>query len=94
VKAGSTATSDWNCRASLRLFERRKRHGLGGNNANKADSDGYPDRKKFVHSFLPQFVTRCKRSETVNSSYLRKVPRSELESPIQCPALQLEPSDF
>jgi hypothetical protein len=49
VKAGSTATSDRNCQAGLRLFERREWHGLGGNNANEADSDGYTDRKKFWH---------------------------------------------
>jgi hypothetical protein len=64
MKAGPTATSDRNCQASLRLFERRERHGLGGNNANEADSDGYADRKKFVHSFLPQFVACCSEAKS------------------------------
>jgi len=57
VKADSTTTSDRNCQAGLCLFERSKRHGLGGGYAKEADADGDCERKKFVHSFLLWFVT-------------------------------------
>jgi hypothetical protein len=57
MKADSTATGDRNCQPGLCLFERRKRHGLGGGNAEDADADGHCEGKKFVHSFLLFFVT-------------------------------------
>ena len=39
VKAGSTATGDRDCQASLRLFKRREWHGLGGGNTEETDTD-------------------------------------------------------
>jgi hypothetical protein len=57
MKAESTAAGDRNCQPGLCLFERRKRHGLGGGNAEDADADGHCEGKKFVHSFLLCFVT-------------------------------------
>jgi hypothetical protein len=72
MKANSTATSDRDCQPGLCLFERRKRHGLGGGYAKEADADGHCERKKFVHSFLLWFVTyilRPRRTLTVRTRF-------------------------
>jgi hypothetical protein len=69
MKAESTAAGDRNCQPGLCLFERRKRHGLGGGNAEDADADGHCEGKKFVHSFLLCFVTYILRPRRSNAAF-------------------------
>jgi hypothetical protein len=60
VKARSTTTSDGDCQASLCLFERRERHGLGGSNAEPTDANRNSQSEKLCHSALPKFVKQRK----------------------------------
>jgi hypothetical protein len=72
MKAESTAAGDRNCQPGLCLFERRKRHGLGGGNAEDADADGHCEGKKFVHSFLLFFVTYICAPDVLECSILNR----------------------
>ena len=76
MKAESTATGDRNCQPGLCLFERRKRHGLGGGNAEDADADGHCEGKKFVHSFLLCFVTYILRPRRARMQHSHRAHES------------------
>jgi hypothetical protein len=52
-----TAAGDRDRYSSLRLLERRQRHGLGGDDAEYADAGDQCEREKSVHSCLLWFFT-------------------------------------